>query len=225
MAEEIVGRLFNLDLNLMPFYEAVKGDEVMSALTVCLRGLRSPTTQTVFEALIDSIIEQQISLKAAWSLQRRVIESFGDVLRLGDRVYYAFPRPEALARATVEQLRNCGLSMRKAEYVHDSARLVMDGFDLERLRDYDDSNVIEELSRIRGVGVWTAELTMVRGMQRLDAIPADDLGLRRCVSHYYCCDRKITGIEVRKIAEGWKGWRGLAGFYLLTAERLGIELG
>lgn len=82
--------------------------------------------------------------------------------------------------------------------------------------------MIEELKQIRGVGVWTAELAMVRGMQKLDAIPADDLGLRRCISHYYCDNRKTTGDQARKIAEAWKGWRGLASFYLITAERIGV---
>jgi DNA-3-methyladenine glycosylase II len=224
MAEEIVRRLFNLDLDLLPFYRAVADDGVMSLLTDRLRGLRSPTTQTVFEALVDSIIEQQISLKAAWSLQRRVIEAFGDVLRINDKAYYAFPRPEALAAAALQQLRGCGLSMRKAEYVRDLARLVADGLDLEGFRGYDDNSIIERLGTIRGVGVWTAELTLVRGMGRLDAIPADDLGIRRCISHYYCGDRMITGVEARRIAQAWKGWRGLASFYLLTAERLGVEV-
>jgi DNA-3-methyladenine glycosylase II len=222
-AEEIVRRLFNIDLDLLPFYEAVKDDTVMSALTDRLRGLRNPATQTIFEALVDSIIEQQISLKVAWSLQRRVIEAFGDVLRIDDRSYYAFPRPDRLAEATAQQLRGCGLSMRKAEYLRDLARLVSDGLDLEGLRGYDDDSVIEELGRIRGVGVWTAELTMVRGMGRLDAIPADDLGIRRCISHYYRGDRMITAAEVRRIARAWKGWRGIASFYLIMAERLGIE--
>jgi DNA-3-methyladenine glycosylase II len=223
-AEEIVRRLFNMDLDLLPFYEAVANDRVLSVLTDRLRGLRSPATQTVFEALIDSIIEQQISLKAAWSLQRRVIEAFGDVLRVNDKAYCAFPSPEGLAEATLQQLRGCGLSMRKAEYVRDSARRVVDGLDLEGLRGYDDNSVIEELGMIWGVGVWTAELTMIRGMGRLDAIPADDLGIRRCLSHYYCGGRKITGVEARRIAQAWKGWRGLASFYLLTAERLGVEV-
>ena len=151
-AEKIVRKLFNLDFNLLPFYEAVKGDRVMSKLTDRLRGLHSPTTQTIFEALIDSIIEQQISLKVAWSLQRRVIESFGDVLRINGKDYYAFPRPDTLAGATLEQLRNCGLSMRKTEYVRDFARLVLNGLDLESLRDYDDSSIIEELSKIQRRG-------------------------------------------------------------------------
>lgn len=224
VADAMVRRIFNLDLDLRPFYEAVKGDRVMSYLTKALRGLRSPSTTSVFEALIDSIIEQQISLRAAWSLQRRLTEAFGDALTVVDKTYFAFPRPEQLAGATIEQLRSCGLSQRKAEYVRDVSRMVVDGLDLEGLKALADEKIIEELSRIRGVGVWTAELTMVRGMQKFDAIPADDLGLRRAIAHYYYDDQKISGAEARRTAEQWKGWRGLASFYIIMGERHGIEV-
>jgi DNA-3-methyladenine glycosylase II len=224
VADALIRRIFNLDLNLQPFYEAVKGDRVMSQLTRALCGLRSPSTPSVFEALIDSIVEQQISLQAAWSLQRRLTEAFGDVLILGEKTYYAFPSPTRLAEASLQELRSCGLSQRKAEYVRDVSQLVVDGLDLEGLNVLADEKIIEELCKIRGVGVWTAELTMVRGMQKFDAIPADDLGLRRAVAHYYYDDRKISGSEARRTAEAWKGWRGLGGFYLIMGERLGIEI-
>ena len=225
MAGEIVRALFNMNLYLLPFYESVKDDRVMTKITQRLRGLRNPSNATVFEALVDSIVEQQISLKVAWSLERRLIETFGDELPLGDKTYYAFPEPEKLARATVEELRGCGLSTRKSEYIRDLAQLIQKGLDLEKFKDdQDQGEIIDELSQIRGVGVWTAELTMVRGMSKLDAIPADDLGLRRCISHYYCDDRKITGDQARRVAEAWKGWRGLASFYLIMAERIGIEI-
>lgn len=223
-AEAMVRMIFNLNLDLQPFYDAVKGDRVMSQITRRLRGLRSPSTTSVFEALIDSIVEQQISLKAAWSVQRRLTEAFGDSLVLGSKTYYDFPRPQRLAEATIEQLRGCGLSGRKAEYVRGVSQMVVDGLDIEGMNAYDDDKIIEELSRIRGVGVWTAELTMVRGMQKFDSVPADDLGIRRAVSHYYYDGRKISGQEARRTAEQWKGWRGLAGFYLIMGERLGIEV-
>ena len=224
-AGEIVGALFNMNLDLLPFYETVKGDRVMTKITQRLRGLRNPSTATVFEALVDSIIEQQISLKVAWSLERRLIETFGDILHLGEKTYFAFPEPEKLAGAAVEELRGCGLSTRKSEYIRDLSQLIQKGLDLEKFKDYkDQEKIIDELSQIRGVGVWTAELVMVRGMSKLDAIPADDLGLRRCISHYYCADRKITGDRARRVAEAWKGWRGLASFYLIMAERIGIEI-
>jgi DNA-3-methyladenine glycosylase II len=223
-AKDLLSSILHLDMDLKPFYKAVEGDGVLRELTWLLRGLKIPRTPTVFEALVDSIIEQQISIKVAWILENRLIKAFGDPLEIDSQTYYAFPEPMKLASLTVEDLRSIGLSARKAEYILGSSKLASDGLDLEKFKDYSDPDkVIEVLCRIRGIGVWTAELTLVRGMGMIDAIPADDLGLKRCISHYYCGDKKITGAEARKIAEAWKGWRGLASFYLIMAERLGIE--
>lgn len=223
-AKSIVTRIFNLDLDLLSFYNAVKGDPILAELSLRLRGLRSPSTATVFEALIDSIIEQQISLQAALSMQKKLILAFGMSMSVGGVSRYVFPGPGQLSSATVDQLRSCGLSGRKAEYVLGVSRLVMEGLDLEGLRENDERKIIEELGKIRGVGVWTAEMTMIRGMQKFDAMPADDLGLRRVISHYYYHGEKISADEARRTAEGWKGWRGLASFYLIAAEMLGIKI-
>ena len=101
LLEEIISSLFNLKFDLTAFYDEVKTDKVMSTLTHRFRGLRSPTTPTVFEALVDSIIEQQIALKVAQSIERTVIRTFGNTLTVGGKVYYAFPTPQNLAAATV----------------------------------------------------------------------------------------------------------------------------
>lgn len=221
----LLSSILHLNLDLESFYKAVDGDRIMRELARLLRGLKSPSTPTVFEALVDSILEQQVSIKVAWVLENRLIKAFGDSLKVDGQTYYAFPEPAKLASLTVEDLKPLGLSARKAEYILGSSKLASNGLDLEKFKNYTDPDkVIEELCRIRGIGVWTAELTMVRGMGMIDAIPADDLGLKRCISHYYCGDRKIAEAEARKIAEAWKGWRGLASFYLIMAERLGIEL-
>lgn len=226
IAEEIIVSLFNLKFDLKPFYEHVKKDKIMAELTQKLRGLKSPTTPTVFEALINSIIEQQISIKVAHSIQRKLIKTFGDALKLDNEVYYAYPTPQILASVTTEQLRECGLSAKKAEYLRNVSKMVADRkLDLEKFKSYEDvKEIINTLCEIRGIGVWTAELTMLRGMQKLEAIPADDLGLRRTVSHYYCKDRKISSQDARRIAEKWGKWKGLAAFYLIIAERLNVEI-
>jgi len=226
MAKEIVCSLFDLNFDLKPFYEDVGNDEVMSKLVRKLRGLKSGTTPTVFEALVCSIIEQQISLKVALGMEEKLIKTFGDILRIDDETYYAFPTPQRLASATIEQLRKCGLSTKKAEYIRDTSNLIVEGkLDLEKFKGYEDPReIIDELCKIRGVGVWTAELTMVRGMHKLEAIPADDIGLRRYISHYYCNDRKISCEEARRIAEKWGKWKGLASFYLIMAGRLGVKI-
>ena len=224
--EEIVSSLFNLEVDLAAFYDEVKDDPVLSRLTAKLRGLKSPTTPTVFEALVDSIIEQQIALNVAHRLEQNVIKTFGDTFELNGKVYYAFPTPNAIAAAPVEQLRACGLSTRKAEYIHGIATSLVEGeLDLEHFKAYEDPNeIITGMMKIRGIGRWTAELTMLRGMQRLDALPADDLGLRRHIAHFYCHDRPISGTEARRIAERWGRWKGLAAYYVLMAHRLSVEI-
>ena len=225
-AEGTISVLFNLSFDLSSFYGEVKKDRIMAGLTQRLRGLKSPTTQTVFEALVDSIVEQQISLKVANAIEKRLIMKFGDVLNLDGEVYFAYPTPQTLAAASSEELRTCGLSYRKAECIKSTSTLIMEEkLDLERLKHYDSADeVIRELDRLKGVGVWTAELTMLRGMQRLEALPAEDLGLRRVTSHYYCGGAKITSAQARHIARDWGRWKGLAAYYLVVAEMLGIEV-
>ncbi len=222
---EAVSSMFNLSLDLQPFYEYVRKDKVMAILTRALRGLKSPNTPTVFEALVSSIIEQQISLNVAFTLENNVIKAFGDKLRVDTRDYYAFPTPQKLASATTSQLRKCGLSARKGEYIRDASRLIVDGIlDLEELENNaDDKVIIEKLDKLRGIGVWTAELTMIRGMHRFGVMPADDLGLRRTIAHYYCKEKMISSTDARQIARRWGAWKGLAAFYLIVARMLHIE--
>ena len=198
----------------------------MSTVARRLRGLRSPTTQTVFESLVDSIVEQQISLKAAHTIQMKMIKNFGDNLKIGNRIYYAFPEPQKLASLNLEMLKRCGLSLKKSEYIGDISRSITEGnLDLENFKNHENTKeIIEELCKIRGIGIWTAELTMIRGMHKLESFPADDIGLRRIISHYYCNDKEITAMEGRRIAENWGKWKGLAGYYLLIAEKLGIKI-
>ncbi len=224
-AREIIGALFNLNFDLNPFYEEVKNDNIMAELTRKMRGLKSPTTPTVFEALVDSIVEQQISLNVADSMKRKLIKTFGDTLNLNGEVYYTFPTPSKLASVSSEQIRQCGLNLKKIEYIKEISKLIANGkLKLEKFKEYENTEeIIKELDEIRGIGVWTAEMTMVRGIQKLEAMPADDLGLRRIISHYYCKETRIASEEARKIAENWGKWKGLASFYLYMASSLGIE--
>ena len=224
--KRIINSIFNLDFNLTKFYDYMKSDPVMFKLTRKLRGLKSRTTATVFEELASSIIEQQISLIASQSIERQMIKDYGDKLRFDGEVYYAFPSPETLSKLTKEQLRESGLSLRKAEYIIDISRLITSGkLDLESCREIKDVNkIIVKLNQLRGVGDWTAHLTALRSMHRHRAFPADDLGLRWSISHFYCNDAKISADDARKIAAQWGKWRGLAGFYLIVGVFRDVKL-
>jgi DNA-3-methyladenine glycosylase II len=225
-AGDTVSTIFNLNLDLKLFYETVKNDQVMENITRKLWGLKNPTTPTVFEALMDAIVEQQISIKVANTIETRITRKFGDVLDLDGNVYYVHPTTQRLAIVSVKELRQCGLSFRKAEYIKGVAGLIAEGkLNLENFRSYESSEqIIKELDEIRGIGVWTAEFTMLRGLRRLEAFPADDLGLRRVISRYYRDGKMVQSGEARRIAENWGDWKGLAAYYLVMADTKDIKL-
>ena len=225
-AQETIKFIFNLDFDLESFYQDVKNDQTMHQITQQLYGLKNPTTPTVFESLVDSIVEQQISIKVAHTIEQRLAKKFGETLTIDGNTYYAYPTPQNMAKARIEDIRNCGLSQRKAEYIQQAAKLIAEGkLDLEHLKNHKNpQQIIAELDAIRGIGVWTAELTMLRGMQKLDALPADDFGIRRVISRYYCGGKPIKTADAREIALAWDKWKGLAAYYLIVAEIKGITV-
>jgi len=160
----------------------------------------------------------------AHTVEQRIAKKFGDPLTLDSNTYFAFPTPKSIASASISEIQQTGLSMRKAEYIQNAAQLIADGkLDLEHLKiNQNADHIIAELDKIRGIGIWTAELTMLRGMQKLDALPADDFGIRRVISRFYCAGKPIKNAEAREIAKAWGRWKGLAAYYLIIAEIKGI---
>ena len=223
---EAVSSMFNIYDDLIPFYRTVEKDRIMNRLSHTLEGLKVPTTPTVFEALIDSVIEQQISLNVAHTLQNRLIKAVGTRLHDGVSAYYCYPTPGILAATRPGLFRECGMSARKGEYIREiSAAIVSGDLDVENFRRYSDTEqIIEEMVKIRGIGKWTAELTVLRGIHKLDAFPADDVALRRIIAGFYKDGQDMTAAEARMIAGEWGSYKGLAAFYLVMADHLHITL-
>jgi DNA-3-methyladenine glycosylase II len=221
---ETINSLFNLSDDLIPFYRAIEKDPVLSGIAGKLQGLKSPTTATVFEALIDSIIEQQISLSVAHTIQGRLIRQTGRSITFRDQEYFCYPTPGILAKVPVETFRSFGMTNRKGEYIHEISQAIAEGeLDIERFRNYTDTDeIIDEMIKIRGIGKWTAELTVLRGIHRLDSFPADDVGTRRIIAKYYHGGKRMTADEARRFAERWGKWKGLAAYYLEIAALMEI---
>lgn len=220
----LISSIFNIDDDLVPFYKAMESDPIMTAFVQRLRGLKAPTTLTVFEALTDSVIEQQISLAAAHSIEHRLIKAVGTPLVIDNTTWYCYPTPQILAKTTDATFRACGLTLRKGEYIRDISRNIVEGtFDLEHFRTYPDTeSIIKEMVKVRGIGRWTAELTILRGLHRADSFPADDVGVRRFISQYYLHGEKISPAQARDFAGQWGAWKGFAAYYLEVADLLGI---
>ena len=208
--------MFAPSFDFTGFSSVAKKNRLMQTVVRQLRGLRPVSPPTLFEALIIAITEQQISLDAAIAIRSRLIRKYGDRVTFRGGEFYAFPTPASLAETSPKRIRAVGLSMNKARYVHElSKKVVKEELDLEKLRELDDESAIAELTKIKGVGQWTAEYALIRGMGRVNSLPADDLGIRRAVSTSYFTGEKISSKTVRKVLAKFAPYSGIAAFFLM----------
>ena len=158
-----------------------------------------------YGALLRAIVGQQLSTKAARTIYGRVLELFGGTT----------PSPEQLLEAGEEDLRACGLSGRKVEYVRDLASHVLDGeLELERLGELSDEEAIAEIVAVRGLGQWTAEMFLLFHLERPDVLSGGDLGIRKAVQIEYGLAEMPAPQLVLEIGEAWRPHRSLASLYL-----------
>jgi DNA-3-methyladenine glycosylase II len=176
--ESPVRQLLGLTVELEPFVEWASGDPVLARIVAHLRGLRPTFWIDPFEALVDCITAQQVSLYAAFAIRSRMTARFGMPAGGG----YAFPTPERLAAAREEELMKLGFPRRKAEYVIGLAR---SDLDLEGLSLLEDEKVKAAICGQRGLGTWTADWFLARYLGRPAAWPAEDLSLLKALALFY----------------------------------------
>jgi DNA-3-methyladenine glycosylase II len=219
--EAEIRRSLSLDVDLESFYAWASADAILTPLITRLYGMRPPGAPTLFEALVTSISAQQVNLTFATTTRSRLIERFGRALVVNGRMFYAFPTPQSLASASLQELRDMQFSWRKAEYIVNLSHLVAAG-DL-RLDDFpalSDAEVIERITRVKGLGRWTADWLLARGLARGEVIAAGDLGVRKAVGRFYFDGRMPSIDEVRSFAARWGAFQNLVVHYLLAGLRL-----
>jgi DNA-3-methyladenine glycosylase II len=213
--------IFSFSQDLTALYSFMDKDPVLRGLKLKFYGLKAGSIgATVFESIIKSIIQQQISIRVAFSITNKMVTRFGEQTEAEDATYYDFPTANRLAEATLEEIRQCGLSWRKAEYIKGIADQAADGkFNSEGLRSLSNEQVAETLKKFRGVGTWTAEMVLSAGLKRNACIPAADLGVRRTFSRFYSDERILSETEVRRIAEEWREFTKDIVYYISCTER------
>jgi DNA-3-methyladenine glycosylase II len=223
-AGKLARRIFDTDHDLKKFRARVEDDPLMSKLEAAYRGLHIARWPYLFEALSISILSQQISTAVAMTLKRRMVERFGERLKNDGETFYAFPRAESLARASVEDLRPLGLSTAKAVSIIELAKRTANGeLDEDKLNREENESLIERLITLRGIGRWTAEWALMLHFGRTDVFPAGDLALRGFVVKYYNDGRPMTEREIRAAALArWGEWASYAAVYCLAGMRAGI---
>src|SRR5690606_9887862 len=156
-----------------------------------------------FLTLARAIVGQQISVKAAQSVWDRLAACVGEVT------------PERILAKERAQLRACGLSDRKTEYIADLAQHFADGtIHVQRWPAMSDEEIIAELVQVRCMGRWTAESFLIFNLLRPDVFPLDDLGLQKAIRVSYFRKRPVALGRMRRLGESWRPWRSVATWYL-----------
>jgi DNA-3-methyladenine glycosylase II len=208
-AAAIARRAFGLVDDATGLVAVAAGDGALAERLRRYLGLRPLAIPDPFEALVWAILGQQINVAFAARLKRVLLERYGRVVEVDGRAFRLFPGPERLVDVTPEELRRLQFSRQKALYVRELARAVLDRrVDLEALRARPDEEVVAEITRLKGIGRWTAEYLLLRGFGRADAIPAGDVGLRAIVGRLHGLGRNASEPEVRQAAEPFAPYRG-----------------
>jgi DNA-3-methyladenine glycosylase II len=207
-----LSRALGLDIDLADFYRMARADERLAPLVDRFRGVKPPRFPTVFEAVVNGIACQQLSLTVGIILLGRLSKLCGLRSPRGTR---AFPRPADIAAVTPAQLRALGFNRNKARALLELARAVEAGFDLEALAELDNAAVVERLVALRGIGRWTAEYVLLRGLGRLTIFPGDDVGARTNLARWMHLRTPLDYERVRRLARRWEPYPGFLYFHLL----------
>ena len=210
------------DFDLRPFYRLARQDELLTPLVSRFRGLRITSSPSLFEALVMAVLSQQVNLSFAYSIKKELVKAFGRKWRRGEHTYYAFPEPRRFARQSTDSLRRFRLSAAKAatlvrlgQAFTAQTPLPAGPADWAGLAD---EAVVERLTSIKGIGRWSAETALMRGLARPDAFPGGDLGVVKYVAQGLLGKaHKATEAEMRAFAERWRPYRGLALAYCYAA--------
>lgn len=214
LVKNYVNDWFDLETNLDLFYKTIQNDEVLANLCNKFYGLRMIGMPDIFESLVWSIIGQQINLNFAYSLKEKLVQNFGQKLLYNNEAFYALPTPERLASLSIEDFQPLQFSKSKAQYILNVSREFAEGnLSQETLRKLSFEEVKEKLVKIKGVGNWTANYSMMKSLKNYDAFPVEDVGLHNAVKTQYGLTAKPTINDLNQMAEKWKGWRGYATFY------------
>lgn len=167
-------------------------------------GLADSQHTDPYKALVHAIMAQQLSTKAAATIARRFEELFG-----------GFPTPAQVVDMPDSKLRGVGLSGAKVAFVRDLARRIQEGsLRLEALDAMGDEEVIQELTQVKGIGRWTAEMFLMFRLHRPDVLPVGDLGIVNAITRAYGLRKPPTPERLMKIGESWRPYRSVACWYL-----------
>ncbi len=211
-----LGKMFSLRRDFGDFYSLSERDKRLRPLADRFTGMKPPRFPTIFEALVNAFSCQQISLDLGVILLNRLADSYGIAVREDGNFSHAFPRPEDLAGLSPENFRKLGFSQNKGRAIIELSEGVIKGrLEIERLEEMNDTEIYQYLSRIRGVGRWSAEYVLLRGLGRLNVFPGDDVGAQRNLQIFMGLAERPGYEKIKKITSRWQPYAGFVYFHFL----------
>lgn len=222
-AQATLAHMLGAAEDLAPFLARAETDPALAPLVRALPGLRLFRKGSVTEEVVVDILAQQISLPFAYQCKARLVAAFGPRLHVGDAVFSALPEPPVLATLTPEAVRPLLISRQKAAAMRAYGEAVVSGaLDPAALPAMSDADATAALTRIRGIGPWTAQWTLGRTLARGHLVPLADVGVQAMLGTLTGAGRKLTPDEVRRWADPWGEHALTAVAYVIVAAWRGL---
>ena len=212
----LIQKMFGLTIDLQPFYRLSKKNDFLKLLVHQYRGVKPPRFPSIFEALINSIACQQMTLDLGILMINRLAENFGMEFTDDGITYFAFPEPEDLANASESDLKKLGFSHQKVRAIKElSAGVASNELDLTNLEGMTNDEAIRFLSSLHGIGRWSAEYVLLRGLGRVNIFPGDDVGAKNNLQRLFHMDERPSYEDIKEMTSQWHPFEGLVYFHLL----------
>jgi DNA-3-methyladenine glycosylase II len=210
----IVRRMLGVESDLSHFYQAAKKVSWLHPLATAMRGVKPPRYPTLWEACVNAIVFQQVSLVAASSILRRMISLLSAPIDRDIFVVYPFPSVESFMGASDDLLRDAGLSANKLAALRRAAEAIGSrGLDESSLEKLPSTEASAQLCKIKGIGPWTATLILLRGLGRLDVFPMHDSSVSRNLSNV----AGLSYIDIEHVLSALGPHRGMLYYHLLLS--------
>src|SRR5690348_780943 len=181
-----------------------KSDPVMRTIIERIGACRMEFGPPEFHSLAEAIVYQQLNGKAAVTIFKRFAALAGDPLT-----------PDGILKLSDEQLRSVGLSKQKSAYLKDLAAKTASGaLDFDSLPQLPDEEIIEHLTQVKGIGVWTAQMFLMFTLKRENVLPTGDFGIRMAIKKHYKKRKLPNPLQMQKVANAWEPYRSIACWYL-----------
>lgn len=212
----MVDRLLGIHVDLSGWYRMAARDARLQPLAERFRGVKPPRFLSIVETLINAFACQQLSLEVGLELLNRLATVCGGRVRSERDVNYSFPDTRAMARLPAARYRELGFSRQKARAIVELTRAIARrDLDLETLDRESDTAARQRLLALRGVGRWTAEYALLRGLGRLHVFPGDDVGAQKRLACWLGRGRPFDYAGVERAVERWHPYAGMVYFHLL----------